>query len=159
MHRAGPARAGPARFSARTSRHLCYKRRLMGWALRSSGAALAALIGVLLLAAAGPAARPKAVPPPGPGACGIPAASPVWIDFADGSVPFWQQVFARPGIVAAASNTLVPPQLREAGAATVYFDLKFPLRVGSPAKPLTPETVKAQADKIFDAAVASTGCQ
>ena len=56
-------------------------------------------------------------------------------------------------------NTTVPPQLRAAGAATVYFDLKFPLRVGSPAKPFAPEAVQAQADKTFDAAVASTGCQ
>jgi hypothetical protein len=131
----------------------------MGRALRSSGAALAALIGVLLLATAGPAARPKAVPPPGAGTCGLPATTPVWIDFADGSVPFWQQIFARPGIVAAASNTLVPPQERAAGAASVYFDLKFPTRVGQPAKPFTPETVAAAADKAFALAVASTGCQ
>src|SRR3954451_581220 len=159
MHRAGPARAGPARLSARSRRNLCYKRRLMGWALRSSGAALAALIGVLVLAAAGPAARPKAVPPPGAGACGIPATSPVWIDFADGSVPFWQQIFARPGVVAAASNTLVPPQERAAGAAAVYFDLKFPTRVGQPSKRFTLETPPAAADKAFALAVASTGCQ
>jgi hypothetical protein len=127
--------------------------------LRTLSAALAAAVGVLVLAAAGPAARPEAAPPPGAGACGIPATSPVWIDFADGSVPFWQQIFARPGVVAAASNTLVPPQERAAGAASVYFDLKFPTRVGQPSKPLDPGAIQGMADKVFDLAVASTGCQ
>jgi hypothetical protein len=131
----------------------------MAGPLRSLVAALAASLGVLVLAAAGPAARPRAVPPPGAGTCGIPAASPVWIDFADGSVPFWQQIFARPGIVAAASNTLVPPQERAAGAASAYFDLKFPTRVGQPATPFTLATAQANADKVYNLAVASTGCQ
>src|SRR5919198_329761 len=45
----------------------------------------------------------------------LPAKKPVWIDFADGSVPFWQE-FAKPGVVAAASNLLYPPKLRAAGA-------------------------------------------
>jgi hypothetical protein len=138
---------------SRVDRQLCYNRRPMGRGLRGLGAGLFAALGLFVLTAAQPGASASR------GACGLPASAPVWIDFADGSVPFWQQIFARPGIVAAASNTTVPPQLREAGAATVYFDLKFPLRVGSPAKPLAPETVQAQADKIFDAAVASTGCQ
>jgi hypothetical protein len=105
------------------------------------------------------AAQPATSASRGSGPCGLPTTAPVWIDFADGSVPFWQQIFARPGIVAAASNTTVPTQLRAAGAATVYFDLKFPLRVGTPAKPFAPEDIQAKADKIFELAVASTGCQ
>ena len=35
--------------------------------------------------------------------CVLPSQTPVWLDFADGSVPFWQE-FAKPGIVALASN-------------------------------------------------------
>src|SRR5207302_631064 len=47
--------------------------------------------------------------------CVLPSQTPVWLDFADGSVPFWQE-FAKPGIVALASNLLYPPKLRAAGA-------------------------------------------
>jgi len=130
----------------------------MRWGLRTILVAVLACTATLVLAAAGPGAPPRAATPPGAGACGVPAASPLWVDFADGSVPFWREVFARPGIVAAASNTLVPPQERAAGAATVYFDLKLVNRVGTPAKPLEPSVIRERADKLFDAAVASTGC-
>ncbi|HUZ82996.1 MAG TPA: hypothetical protein VMU73_12210, partial [Gaiellaceae bacterium] len=41
-------------------------------------------------------------PPPLP--CGLPQTQPLWVDYADGMVPFWSTIFARPGIVAAASN-------------------------------------------------------
>ena len=61
--------------------------------------------------------------------CGLPQAQPLWIDYADGMVPFWSTIFARPGIVGAASNFIVPPQLRAKGAQTVYFDLY--LKTGS----------------------------
>jgi hypothetical protein len=45
------------------------------------------------------------------GTCGISGKGTLWIDFADGSVPFWQE-FARPGVIAAAANFIYPPQLR-----------------------------------------------
>ena len=64
--------------------------------------------------------------------CGLPEQQPLWVDFADGSVPFWSTVFARPGIVGAAANLIVPPQLRAAGAKTIAFDLNFHTRMGSP---------------------------
>ena len=38
--------------------------------------------------------------------CGLPEQQPLWVDFADGSVPFWSSVFARPGVVGAAANLL-----------------------------------------------------
>ena len=47
--------------------------------------------------------------------CGLPSTSPVWVDFADGSVPFWP-MFARPGVVAAAANFIFPAQIRALGA-------------------------------------------
>ena len=75
-----------------------------------------ALLGVALLALAAGAARGA---PPGPLPCGLPQTQPLWVDYADGQVPFWSTIFARPGVVAAASNFIVPPQLRASGAKTV----------------------------------------
>jgi hypothetical protein len=87
----------------------------------------------------------------------LPAKKPVWIDFADGSVPFWQE-FARPGVVAAASNLLYPPKLRAAGAQTVYWDMYLNNRIGQPSKPVDSATALAKANRLFDAAVASSAC-
>jgi hypothetical protein len=90
--------------------------------------------------------------------CGLPQVQPLWVDYADGGVPFWSSIFARPGVVAAASNLIYPPQLRAKGAQTVYFDMYLNNRVGTPSKPADPSGINARADKLFDAAVASTGC-
>jgi hypothetical protein len=87
----------------------------------------------------------------------LPAKKPVWIDFADGSVPFWQQ-FARPGVVAAASNRIFPPKLRAAGAQTVFWDMYLNNRIGRPATPVDSATVVVKANRLFDAAVASSEC-
>ena len=108
-----------------------------------------------LLAVAGGAARADA---PGPLPGGLPQTAPLWVDYADGMVPFWSTIFARPGIVGAASNFIVPPQLRAKGAKTVYFDLYLQNRVGTPSKPADPSVVEARADKLFDTAAASSGC-
>jgi hypothetical protein len=82
---------------------------------------------------------------------------PVWVDFADGSVPFWR-VFAKPGVVAAASNYIYPPKLRAAGAKTVYFDLHLNQRVGTPAKPADPSTIVGKAEKFYAYAAGSMDC-
>jgi hypothetical protein len=82
---------------------------------------------------------------------------PHWIDFADGSVPFWQR-FARPGVIAAAANFVYPPQLRAAGARTVYWDMYLNNRVGTPSAPADPSTIVARANKLFDYAAASSDC-
>lgn len=89
--------------------------------------------------------------------CGIPGSRPLWIDYADALVPFWQR-FARPGVIAAGSSPTVMPQLRAAGAATVYFDLRLKERVGTPTDPFEPQTVVAESNDRFDRAVARTGC-
>src|SRR4051794_17796497 len=73
-------------------------------------------------------------------------------------VPFWSTIFARPGIVGAASNFIVPPQLRAKGAKTVYFDLYMNNRAGTPSKPADPATIQSRADKLFDTAAASSAC-
>ena len=116
------------------------------------------VLGFALLAIAVGVARGGSPAAPLPLPCGLPQAQPLWVDYADGGVPFWSTIFARPGIVGAASNLIVPPQLRAKGAQTVYFDLYLNNRVGTPSKPADPSTIQARADKLFDAAVASSGC-
>ncbi len=89
--------------------------------------------------------------------CGIPDKGTLWIDFADGSVPFWQ-VFARPGVIGAASNFIYPPLLRSYGAKTVYFDLHLNRRVGTPLEPFDPAYVIDRANRMYDTAAMSMGC-
>ena len=110
---------------------------------------LVAALAAVLAAAPSPA---RAADP-----CGIPTRGTQWVDFADGSVPFWYR-FARPGVVAAASNFIFPPKLRAAGAKTVYFDLYLNSRVGTPDKPEKESVVVDWAQRIFYRAVASSGC-
>jgi hypothetical protein len=113
---------------------------------------LAAAVGLLALAG-GSSAGANALTAD----CVLPTKAPVWIDFADGSVPFWR-VFAKPGVVAAASNLLYPPRLRAAGARTVYFDLYLNRRVGTPSKPADPKTIVATAEKFYAYAAQSMDC-
>jgi hypothetical protein len=117
------------------------------------------LLALLLLAVAAitASARPQAPAAAGADPCVLPAKKPVWIDFADGSVPYWEQ-FARPGIVAAAANFIFPPQIRARGAKTVYFDLNFKNRTGIPTEPADPATVEARANRLYTYAANSMGC-
>ncbi len=89
--------------------------------------------------------------------CGIPNRGTLWIDFADGSVPFWQ-VFARPGVIGAASNFIYPQLLRSYGAKTVYWDMHFIRRVGTPLEPFDPALVVDRANRMYDVASMSLGC-
>jgi hypothetical protein len=93
--------------------------------------------------------------------CGLPSSSPLWVDYTDATVPFWRQIFARPGLVLATPPGTggLPAQLRAAGASTVYFDLKLAGRVGTPDAPVDPAAVADTANREFDAAVKQTGCQ
>ena len=112
------------------------------------------LLVILLAACAGFAAAPHRA---AADACGIPDKGTIWVDFADGSVPFWQ-TFARPGVIAAAANFLYPPQLRAYGAKTVYWDMNFRLRVGTPLEPFDPALVINRANRLFATAGLSSGC-
>jgi hypothetical protein len=94
---------------------------------------------------------------PADAACGPPKGGTAWIDFADGSVPFWYR-FARPGVIAAASNFIFPAQLRAGGAKTIYFDLNMNGRTGTPDRPEEEAKVRDWAHRIFYRAVASTDC-
>jgi hypothetical protein len=127
---------------------------VLGLALLAVGVGVARGGGSTAVASTGPSGQQEQLPLP----CGLPQVQPLWIDFADGSVPFWGPIFAHPGVVGAASNLLVPPQLRAKGAQTVYFDLYLNNRVGTPTKPADPAGIQARADKLFDIAVASSGC-
>jgi hypothetical protein len=89
--------------------------------------------------------------------CGLPRQQPMYIDFADGSVPYWP-MFARPGVIAAAANFIYPAQLRQAGAKTVYWEMNLRLRVGTPTNPMDPTKVEDWADRVFYRAVASSAC-
>jgi hypothetical protein len=114
---------------------------------------VAGAIAVLSLSP-GAGSRPRALPD-----CTIPFAAPLWIDYAEGSVrPDVRAVLAHPGVVVATSGTVLPPQFRQAGAATTYFVLKLPAMVGDPTDPADPSVVPAAADALYDRAVASTGC-
>ena len=88
--------------------------------------------------------------------CGLPDSGPLWVDFAGHDAP----VPAKPGmILAVASGTDTPAQMRSAGATTVLFDLNFNKRVGTTANPADPSTLEAKAKSLFDYAVSVTGCQ
>src|SRR5919197_3972845 len=113
---------------------------------------LAAVVGLLALAGGSGVGAKKLE-----ANCVLPAKTPVWVDFADGSVPFWD-IFAKPGVVAAASNLIFPPKLRAAGAQTVYFDLHLNKRVGTPSAPADPSTIVAKAEKFYAYAAQSMDC-
>ncbi len=90
--------------------------------------------------------------------CGLPAAQPLWIEFADGTVPFRQALFGRPGVVVATNGALRSAELRGLGAHTVYWHMSLKGLAGGPPAPAEPEHAVAQANALFDRAVASTGC-
>jgi hypothetical protein len=112
------------------------------------------LLVIVLAACAGFAAAPHRA---AADTCGIPEKGTLWVDFADGSVPFWQ-LFARPGVIAAAANFIYPPQLRALGAKTVYWDMNFRLRVGTPLEPFEPGVVINRANRLYSTAATSSGC-
>jgi hypothetical protein len=88
-------------------------------------------------------------------ACGLPAATPLWVDYAGHDAP----IVPKPGMVlAVSSGTVVPTQMRAAGAATVFFDLHLNDRIGTTGAPADPSTIELKAKKLFDFAVQVTGC-
>jgi hypothetical protein len=91
--------------------------------------------------------------------CGLAEAQPVWIDFADGSVSFWRERFARPGVVVATGGAMLAEELRAAGAGTVHWDMYLRKRVGTPSEPADAGLMERRADSLFDYAVSVTGCQ
>ncbi|HEY6113917.1 MAG TPA: hypothetical protein VIV37_07415, partial [Gaiellaceae bacterium] len=99
-------------------------------------------------------------PAPGQAAlsCGLTEAQPTWIDFADGSVSFWQERFARPGVVVATGGPDLAAGARAAGAGTVHWDMYLRKRVGTPSEPADAALIEKRADSLFEYAVAVSGC-
>ena len=116
----------------------------------------AAVLCALALVAATATGSSRAVTWP----CGIRTSAPLWVDYTDAAVPFWRQIFAKPGLVIATPPGTggLPTGLRAAGASTVYFDLKLASRVGTPDVPADAAKIVGNADALFDAAVKQTGC-
>jgi hypothetical protein len=114
--------------------------------------------GILLVLAAALGAvafLPRAGHADGVPACGVPAKSPIWIDYAGHDAP----ITPKPGLVlAVSSGTVIPGQMRAAGAATIFFDLHLNDRVGTPSKPADPATIADKAKREFDFAVQVSGC-
>ncbi len=114
------------------------------------------LAGALVLAGV---SRPPEAASRAADACGLPDAKPLWVEYGGGQVPVpVRKVLARPGVVIATSGTALATAYRNAGAQTVYFELKLPAYVGSPAQPADPAAITAAADRLYDLAFASTGC-
>jgi len=91
--------------------------------------------------------------------CGLPETETTWIDFADSSVSFWRERFARPGVVIATGGPGIATEARAAGAGTVHWDMYLRKRVGTPSDPADPSLIDKRADALFDYAVSVTGCQ
>jgi hypothetical protein len=110
-----------------------------------------ALLAVAAVALALAHDRPRADAP----SCGLPATGPLWVDYAGHDAP----IVPKPGMVlAVSSGTVVPAQMRAAGAATVFFDLHLNDRVGTTLAPADPATIPDKAKRLFDFAVQVTGC-
>src|SRR3954453_5197994 len=101
------------------------------------------LLALLILPVGGAAPGPAV--PALADTCGVPSATPVWIDFGGHNAP----IPAKPGIViAVASGPDIPQQFRDAGAATVLFDLNFNKRVGTTSNPADPSVIEARAKSL-----------
>jgi len=92
------------------------------------------------------------------GPCGLPDTMPLWVDYAESSVAFRDELFRRPGLVLASSGTTAPQMLREGGAHTVYWHMKLTRIVGTPSEPTDPRTVEEGAAELLARATASTAC-
>lgn len=145
---------------------------LAGLALAAALAASAAPLGGRSAAAplrsAAPAAPARSALPAAPaapaaparaaGQCDLPDAQPLWIDYAEGTVPFRQSVFGKAGVIAATSGISVSPALRKGGAQTVYWEMKLGSLVGTTTSPADPALIDERANKLFAKAAAHSGC-
>ena len=90
--------------------------------------------------------------------CGLPDAQPLWIDFAHGSVQFRNELFGRPGVIAATSGPAVSAALRARGAQTIYWEMNLPNYPGKPDAPADPATIAPAAARVFELAATSSAC-
>ena len=114
--------------------------------------AAALALACFLLPGAGGAAKSK---PVYAGTCGLPSATPLWMDF---GWPDFSSVFGRSGVIVSASSGDFGAQMRAAGADTVYWDMYLNKRVGQPSAPADPSTIVDKANKLYDYAAQQMGC-
>jgi len=102
-----------------------------------------------------------ALPQPAPAAlsCGLPETQPVWIEYTEGSVTFWRERFARPGVVIATGGFNIAAEARAAGAGTVHWEMHLRKLVGTLVDPADTSLMEGRADAVYDRAMAVTGCQ
>lgn len=121
---------------------------------------LAAVLFALLVAASVPAAG--RADHWSPGACGLPAALPLQVEYAEVAVSpaILDGVFgaARPPLVLATSGATVPEHLRELGAHTVFWQMKIERMLGGTSTPADPAAIDDAADRLYERAVAATAC-
>ena len=87
--------------------------------------------------------------------CALPESKPLWVDY---GAPELIDRFGRPGVVVAGSGEQYPTAARARGARTVYWDMYLSTRVGTPMAPADPDGLAAKAQRVFDFAVLSAGC-
>ncbi len=90
--------------------------------------------------------------------CGLSDTRPLWMDYAEGAVTFRDQLFGKPGIIAATSGIAVSAELRNRGAQTIFWELKLGNWVGTTAAPADPATIPASVNKLFAEATQASGC-
>jgi hypothetical protein len=92
------------------------------------------------------------------GQCGLPETTPLWVDYAEASVDFRNEIFRRPGLVLASSGAAVTQELRAGGAQTVHWHMKVTRLVGTPSQPADQASIPAAAEELVARAIESTGC-
>ena len=96
------------------------------------------------------------------GACGLPGELPLRVEYAEVSVSptILDEIFgpARPPLVLASSGLSVPPRVRALGAHTAFWEMKIERRLGTTGRPADPATIVPAADRLYERAVASSGC-
>jgi hypothetical protein len=116
-------------------------------------------IAVVLIAVAAAAGLGQASPAARSGQCGLPDVRPLWLDYAEGSVSFREEIFGRPGVIAATSGTTISAELRAGGAQTVYWWMKLNKLAGTPSKPTDPATIPDAVVDVVTKAVAASACE
>lgn len=116
----------------------------------------------LALLAAALTAAPASAHHWAPGACGLPAAQPLYVEFAEVSVPRATRLDVlgrtRPGLVLATSQGFMHEELRAAGALTIFWQMKIEGLLGLPGQPRDPLEVVTGADRLYARAARETGC-
>jgi hypothetical protein len=92
-------------------------------------------------------------------ACPSTDSLPLRVEYAEPAVAsaIRTELFARPGFVLATSGP-VARELREAGASTVYWQMRLDRLIGLTTAPADPATIEAAADRIYAFARSATGC-